>query len=73
MAKNSDEIEKRKIENLLSKSENHSMVVLARLEGPLKKSYVDQVIRQGYKQSELCREIFKYYYDNHPRVNNNNY
>lgn len=68
-----EEVEQKKIECILKKAESHSMPVMARLEGTLKKNFVDQVVRQGYKESELCREIFKFYYDNHPRFNNNSY
>ncbi|CAB4126910.1 hypothetical protein UFOVP87_25 [uncultured Caudovirales phage] len=69
MAKNQEEIEKRKMENLLKKAECHSMQVKARLEGSLKRNFVEQVKKQGYKQSELCREIFKFYYDHHQNCN----
>lgn len=73
MAKNHEEIEKKKIDSLLKRAEAHSMRVQAWIDGSAKKKFVNQVVQQGYKETELCREIFKFYYDNHPRVNNNNY
>ena len=60
-------IEREKLVRLESKLLTRNARVEVRLNGELKKKFISQVIRQGYKEVELAREIFEYYYKNQNR------
>lgn len=59
-----ERIEQKKLDNLLKKAESHNMRVTTFIRGSIKKKFVEKVTKQGYKETELCNEIFKFYFDN---------
>ena len=59
-----ESLERNKLERLQTKLLQREVAIIVRLKSDLKKKFISQVIKQGYKEVELAREIFQYYYDN---------
>lgn len=59
-----ESLERNKIARLQTKLLQREVAIIVRLKSDLKKKFISQVIKQGYKEVELAREIFQYYYDN---------
>ena len=62
-----DSIERDKLIRLESKFKEREILIPVRLKSELKQKFISQVISQGYKEVELAREIFQFYYENKHR------
>ena len=57
-------IENKKIDRLNCKLKKREILVPIRLKSELKQKFISKVIKFGYKETDLAREIFQYYFDN---------
>ena len=62
-----ESIESAKLIRLEAKFKEREILVPVRLKSELKQKFISQVINQGYKEVELAREIFQFYYENKNR------
>lgn len=65
-----ERVETKKRQIIESDLQKHLVPITFTIQGKLKRGFCNQVLRQGYVKADLCREIFKYYYETHPNGKN---